>query len=143
MKIRTAKAEDKDSIRQVYFAAVGPQARLDEACWDQLIQSGGLIVAQIEGRIIGFAGIDVKATEQVKWIYLVPQHQGAGIGSKILRRLEGIGWEAGLDSLRLHSTPGAVEFYQRHGYRGVEEAEQLGHDHQGVEMVKEQQRGVV
>jgi len=51
--------------------------------------------------------------------------------------LESIGWEAGLDLLRVHSAPGAVNFYRRHGYRLVETAAQLGHDHEGVEMMKE------
>ncbi|MEP6741936.1 MAG: GNAT family N-acetyltransferase [bacterium] len=140
MDIRIAKAEDKDSIRRVYLAAVGPDSRLDEEYCDELIRSGGVIVAQTEDRIIGFGGIDVQATEQVKWIYLAPANQGAGIGSKILARLEAIGWEAGLASLRLHSAPGAVEFYRQHGYRPVEPTEQLVHDHEGVEMVKDQPR---
>ncbi|MEP6741940.1 MAG: GNAT family N-acetyltransferase [bacterium] len=140
MDIRTAKAEDKDSIRRVYLAAVGPESRLDEEYCDELIRSEGVIVAEIESHIIGFGGIDVKAREQVKWIYLVPENQGAGIGSKILERLEEIGWEAGLASLRLHSAAGAVEFYQRHRYREVEAAGQLGHDHEGVEMMKNHPR---
>jgi GNAT superfamily N-acetyltransferase len=136
-EIRIAQPEDKETIRQIYHAMVGPHADQDEARWDRLIQQGGLVVAQIEGRIIGFGGIDVLAAEQLRWLYLLPQHQGAGMGSEILLRLESIGWAAGLDSLRVHSAPGAVNFYLRHGYRLVETAAKIGHDHEGVEMMKE------
>lgn len=142
-EIRNAIPGDKESIRQIYILAVGPQGTPNEAHWDELIRAGGLLVAQTDGGIIGFGGIDVNATEQVKWLYLLPQHQGIGVGSEILQRLEGIGLEAGLNSLRLHSAPGAVEFYERHGYRALEGAGKLGHDHEGVEMVKEQLRGVM
>ncbi len=136
-EIRIAQPEDKETIQRIYRAVVGLHSDQDEARWDRLIQQGGLVVAEAEGRIIGFGGMDVRDAEQVKWLYLLPQHQGAGLGSEILRRLESIGWEAGLDSLRVHSAPGAVNFYLRHGYRLVETAAQMGHDHEGVEMMKE------
>lgn len=135
-EIRIAQPEDKEAIQRIYDAVVGPQADQDEARWDRLIQQGGLVVATDESGIVGFGGIDVHAAEQVKWLYLLPQHQRAGLGSELLRRLEGIGWEAGLDSLRVHSAPGAVNFYRRHGYRLVETEAQTEHDHEGVEMTK-------
>ncbi len=136
-EIRIAKPEDKENIQRIYHAVVGPHADHDETRWDRLIQQGGLVVATEEGRIVGFGGIDVDAVEQVKWLYLLPQHQGAGFGSGILQRLESIGWAAGLSSLRVHSAPGAASFYRRHGYTMVETAAQMGHDHEGVEMMKE------
>lgn len=137
VETRTAKAEDKESIQRIYESLVGSHASQDETIWDRLIQAGCLLVAQAEGQIIGFGGIDLNASEQVKWLYLLPQYHGTGIGSKILRRLESIGWKAGCDSLRLHSAPQAVEFYRRQGYSEVAATEHLGHDHEGVEMVKE------
>lgn len=139
LAIRVAQPEEKETIQRIYHALVGPHADQDETRWDRLIQQGGLVVATEERRIIGFGGIDVLAAEQVKWLYLLPQHQGAGVGSEILKRLEGIGWEAGLEALRVHSAPGAVKFYKGHGYRVVESAAQMGHDHEGVEMIKARQ----
>jgi GNAT superfamily N-acetyltransferase len=138
-QIRIAQPEDKEAIQRIYHAVAGPHADQDEERWDRLIQQGGLVVAQAEGRILGFGGIDVHAAEQLKWLYLLPQHQGAGFGSEILQRLESIGWEAGLDSLRVHSAPAAESFYRRHGYRRVEMAALMEHDHEGVEMMKERQ----
>ena len=135
-EIRAAQVEDKDSIQQIYISAVGAQAATNKAQWDKLIQAGGLLVAQMADRIIGFGGIDVDAREQLKWLYLLPQYQRAGVGSQLLHRLEEIGWAAGLGLLRLHSAPGAIEFYRRHGYKAVGPTEIFGHDHDGLEMVK-------
>ena len=136
LEIRSARVEDKESIQGIYVSAVGIEAGTDEAQWDRSIHSGGLLVAHVSDRIIGFGGIDVNAREQVRWLYLLPSHQGAGIGSQLLRRLEEIGWKAGLNLLRLHSAPAAIEFYRRHGYQAVEPTELIGHDHDGLEMVK-------
>ncbi|MGI9167457.1 MAG: GNAT family N-acetyltransferase [Pyrinomonadaceae bacterium] len=139
VEILSAKAEDRESIQRIYESLVGSHASQDETIWDRLIQAGCLLVAQTEVQIIGFGGIDLNATEQVKWLYLLPQYQGTGIGSQILKQLESIGWKSGCESLRLHSAPQAVEFYRRQGYKEVEATEQLGHDHEGVEMVKERE----
>jgi GNAT superfamily N-acetyltransferase len=136
-RIRRAKTEDQESIQQIYLSFVGPQANQNESSWEQLIRAGGLFVAQAESVIIGFGGIDLHAAEQLKWLYLLPGYQRAGLGSRLLQRLEKTGWEAGLSFLRLHAAPAAVEFYRKHGYRVVAEVEQIGHDHEGVEMYKE------
>jgi len=138
-EIRVAQPEDRKAIQGIYHALVGPSADQDEARWDRLIQQGGVVVATEEGRMVGFGGIDVLAVEQVRWLYLLPQYQGAGVGSEILERLERIGWGAGLESLRVHSAPGAANFYRKQGYRLVETAARMGHDHEGVEMMKDRQ----
>ncbi len=136
IKIRKAEAADKEIIRQIYESAVGGAATRNDPYWDHLILAGGILVAENEGQVIGFGGIDINAREQVKYLYVVPAEQKSGVGSNILGRLEEIGWKAGLSSLRLHSAPGAVEFYKRMGYEAVQVAEQTSHDHEGTEMIK-------
>ena len=138
-QIRTATTEDQESIQQIYISLVGLQANQNTACWEQLIRSGGLLVAQAEGVIVGFGGIDLQAAEQLKWLYVLPGYQGTGLGSRLLQHLEKIGWEARLSFLRLHAAPASVEFYRKRGYRAVEEGELIGHDHEGVEMWKERE----
>jgi GNAT superfamily N-acetyltransferase len=69
-------------------------------------------------------------------LYVLPEYQGAGIGANLLRELEQVGWTNGLAVIRLHAAPGAVEFYQRHGYSLVAEDDRVVHDHEGVEMIK-------
>ncbi len=134
--IRNARAEDIHAVSGIYDVTADVHARRTEPPWDELRQSGGLIVGELDGVIIGFGGIVLDAVEQLKWLYLLPQYQRAGWGSQILRRLEDIGWEAGLDSIRLHSVPEAVGFYRKHGYAEVDVSSRVGHDHPGVEMVK-------
>jgi GNAT superfamily N-acetyltransferase len=130
--IRIATIADEEFVQQIYQSFTGADGQ-----WDQLIEDGGVVVAESAGQIIGFGGIDVKAAEQLKWLYLLPQSQRFGVGSQILQRLEQIGWDAGLSAIRLHAAPGADEFYRKHGYAEVESNDQIGHDHDGLEMMKE------
>jgi GNAT superfamily N-acetyltransferase len=133
VRLRTAHREDKDSINRIYVATTGANRTPD---WDRLIQSDGLIVAATDDLIIGFGGIDVTAAEHLKWLYILPDYQSFGLGSRILHQLEMIGWRCGLQRLRVHAAPGAVGFYERNGYVRLDEAQQTAHDHEGVEMVK-------
>ena len=136
LAIKPAKATDWDEIEKIYTSATGHQLTLkDEECL-RLIALGGIVIAEAGNISIGFGGIDVKAREQLRWLYLLPEYQRAGFGSKILLELEEIGWRSGLQSIRLHSTPNAVQFYAKLGYHRVPVHEQFGHDHDGVEMVK-------
>lgn len=134
--IRIATFKDRNSIEQVYSASAGTGLSLTEAEWTRWIKNKGLLVAELDGYVVGFGGIDVNAKEQLKWLYLTPEFQGRGIGSKLLGELEGIGWRSGLKSIRLHSTPNSQSFYRRSGYSPVAIEALFGHDHDGIEMIK-------
>jgi GNAT superfamily N-acetyltransferase len=134
--IRIATFKDKDSIEQVYRTSTGDEFSLDDADWVSWIDNRGLLVAEFNDRVVGFGGIDVRAKEQLKWLYLTPEFQGRGIGSKLLGELEEIGWSCGLKSIRLHSTPNSQLFYRKSGYSPVATEAQFGHDHDGIEMIK-------
>ena len=134
-EIRLAHATDSTAIQRVYLETIAPLTTSMQDL-DQLIDVGGLLVAVFADQIIGFGGIDVRAKEQLKWLYVLSHHQGAGVGSALLQQLEDIGWSAGLRSFRLHAAPASVSFYRRHGFAPVAATELLGHDHDGVEMVK-------
>ena len=95
-----------------------------------------MVVAEIDAQVAGFGGIDSDAVEQLKWLYVMPEYQGAGVGGEILKQLEEIGWSRGLTAIRLHAAPGAFLFYRKHGYREVER-DDVAHDHAGITMVKE------
>jgi N-acetylglutamate synthase-like GNAT family acetyltransferase len=140
LEIRRARPEDKDSIREIYCSAAGRHASLDGARRDQLIEAGALLVAEERGRVIAFGSIEVSAEQHVRWLYVLPRRQKGGVGSELLKRLERIGWEAGLNSIRLHAAPASAGFYRRNGYEEVAGGERVGHDHDGVEMVKERRR---
>ena len=134
--IRRATLLDKPSIEGVYATIVGTSLVLDDEEWSRWFSQAGILVAEENNRIIGFGGIDVTAEEQLRWVYLLPEFQRGGVGSRILHELETMAWSSGLQSIRLHSTPGAVQFYAKRGYTRVPDHEHLGHDHDGVEMVK-------
>ena len=133
--IRLATAEDLESIQRVYSYVIGPPTG-QERNWSRLISGGSMVVAEVERQIAGFGGLDSDGVEQLKWLYVMPEYQGAGVGTAILKRLEEIGWSRGLAAIRLHAAPGAFLFYRRHGYREVER-DDVAHDHDGITMVKE------
>ena len=133
--VRLATAEDLQSIQRVYSYIIGPPTG-QERTWSQVIDCGCMVVAEVEAQIAGFGGVDSDAVEQLKWLYVMPEYQGAGVGSEMLKQLEAIGWSHGLTAISLHSAPGAFLFYRRHGYREVER-DDVSHDHEGIAMVKE------
>ena len=135
VSLRLAIAEDLDSIQRLYSYVIGPPTG-QERTWSRLISDGCLVVAEVSGQIAGFGGIDTNAVEQLKWLYVMPEFQGAGVGSELLKQLEAIGWARGLAAIRLHAAPGAFVFYRKHGYREVER-DDVAHDHEGIVMVKE------
>jgi GNAT superfamily N-acetyltransferase len=135
--LRPAVLEDKNAIEQIYKSCVSPYAELDNSTYDRLITSGGLFVAKKDGVVIGFAGLDLASTEPLKWLYVNPEQQGEGVGSKLLAFLESRAWKSGLQALRTHAAPDAVQFYLKHGYHRLDENETSSHDHAGVEMVKQ------
>src|SRR5689334_16178143 len=109
-KIRRADPEDREAIREVYASAAGRETALDEDYLDRLIQAGGLFVAEEAAGVVGFGSIEVGGPEHVRWLYVMPERQGGGVGSRLLGQLERVGWEAGLLTIRLHAAPDAVEF---------------------------------
>jgi GNAT superfamily N-acetyltransferase len=129
--LRSATSADKEIIQTLYTSVTGTSLSFKDEGWEV-----GVVIAENDGRAIGFGGLDLTAPEQLRWLYLLPEYQRGGIGSKILQELESLAWRSGLQSIRLHSTPNAVEFYSKHGYSRVPDHEQIGHDHDGVEMVK-------
>jgi GNAT superfamily N-acetyltransferase len=136
--LRRATAEDSESLQRVYAYVVGPPAG-QERTWTRLIQQQWIVVAEVDAQVVGFGGIDLEAVEQLKWLYLLPEYQGRGLGSRILSQLEEIGWTHGLGAIRLHAAPDAVEFYQKHGYQRIEARNHIVHDHDGVEMIKKRE----
>ena len=135
--IRRATLLDRSSVESVYATVVGTSLGLSDEEWRRWLAIDGIVVAEENNQVIGFGGIDVTAGEQLRWVYLLPEFQRSGIGSKILHELETVAWTSGLRSIRLHANPDAIEFYSRHGYAPIPDHEQIGHDHDGVEMVKQ------
>ena len=133
--LRLATAADLESIQRLYSYVIGPPTG-QERTWSRLISEGCIVIAEVGGQIAGFGGIDTNAVEQLKWLYVMPEYQSAGVGTELLKQLEEIGWSRGLSAIRLHAAPGAFLFYRKHGYREMER-DDVSHDHEGITMVKE------
>lgn len=134
-----ATLKDIKPIWKIYQATVGEAAKRDDEYWKRLIRQGGVYIAILEETAIGFGAIDIHATEQIRYVYVIPEYQESDLrlGSKILEALEAVARQNGICLIRLHSTPNAVRFYEKAGYRALRVEDTVGHDHPGVEMEKD------
>lgn len=137
--VRAAALKDLEAIWNIYEATLGEAAKRDEEYWEKLIRLGGMFIAELDETAVGFGGIDISATEQIRYVYVIPKYQGsdARLGSRILKALEEAARREGLRLIRVHSTPNAVRFYEKAGYSAVRAEDTIGHDHPGVEMAKD------
>ena len=133
---RVGVEEDIPAISRIYEAAVETSSRLDHSVCGRLISSRDLFVAERDSAVIGFGALDLSSAEPLKWLYVTPEQQGHGTGAQLLDILETRAWEFGLQSLRVHAAPDAVQFYLKHGYHRVDYEQTSSHDHAGVELVK-------
>jgi GNAT superfamily N-acetyltransferase len=99
-----------------------------------MIETGVMLVAEIEGRVVGMVGLFVEpftfnvavtvATEIVWWVD--PDAQGAGVGRELLAAIEPACKERGADVVRMmclaSSPPQAAALYERMGYAPSEHA---------------------
>jgi putative acetyltransferase len=77
--------------------------------------AGSAMVAEEEGKVVGFAVLDL-GTGEVDAAFVDPAHQGRGIALDLLRRLEVLAQERGLPRLFLSASLNAVPFYERAGF---------------------------
>ena len=82
------------------------------------------VVAYADGTAVGCGGLRERdATEaEVKRMFVLPGHRGAGVSVGILRHLERFGTERGYARLVLETgteQPDAVRFYEREGYERI------------------------
>ncbi|MCL9812848.1 GNAT family N-acetyltransferase [Natranaeroarchaeum aerophilus] len=77
-----------------------------------------LVVAERDGKIAGYGHVITNA-EEIRAVYVDPDHARCGVGSTILAHLEGYALGQGLDRVELWSSLNAVPFYERQGYRTI------------------------
>ncbi len=73
------------------------------------------LVAEFGGRIVGIAALVAKKAE-LRACYVAPELNQNGIGSALVRGLEGAALEQGLGFLELDSSLTATRFYKAQGY---------------------------
>ena len=87
-----------------------------------------LVVAERDGVLVGCGRVRVLANHPmfrfgadprhayVELMYVAPAERGSGLGARILEELERIAAGRGVLDLKLHHSPKALAFYERHGY---------------------------
>jgi GNAT superfamily N-acetyltransferase len=73
-----------------------------------------LAVCTLDATVAGVGGVDLN---EIKLLYVDPEHQGQGIGGLLLRHLEAWITPALFGDIFVYATAGAVAFYQSYGYQ--------------------------
>lgn len=85
-----------------------------------LVQAGGAVVAEEEGRIVGYAVLNLDSGE-INAAFVEPGHQRRGIALQLLQQLESMAQARGLPRLFLSASLNAVPFYERAGFLALRE----------------------
>ncbi len=78
--------------------------------------SGFVIVARIDGRMVGTATL---ALDTVARVFVLPEIQGQGFGKILMDRIESQARSSGLTRLVLDASLPALRFYEARGYRKI------------------------
>jgi putative acetyltransferase len=134
--IRAARTEDAPAIRDAHVAAIrgvagGAYSPEQSTAWSagkaaenyvRAMEREGetIIVAEAPtatgAPVVGFASL---AGDEVRAVYVHPDHAGRGLGGRLLGAAEQIARERGSAKLRLTASLNAVPFYRAHGYEEV------------------------
>jgi len=87
-----------------------------------LFERMAFYVYRSAGKIVGVAALhpEIEKTGRIRWVYILPEFQRKGIGTALMRHVEGEAEKKGLRKLRLLTTGAAIwaiEFYHKLGYR--------------------------
>jgi putative acetyltransferase len=77
-----------------------------------------IFVAEIDGRIIGFASLE---GDEITSVYVGPEGVGHGAGRALVEAAESHARDAGIEKIRLRSTLTSIGFYLHMGYRRDED----------------------
>lgn len=129
LSIRLASACDVPAMARVHIAAVRTMCRKhyrsDEltrwirqgpGLYSGLVRSSTVVVAELDGVVVGFAAASL-ASGYVRAVYVAPGHAGAGVGRRLLARIERTARVFGVRRLVVDASLNAAEFYERSGYR--------------------------
>lgn len=85
-----------------------------------LLRAGGGVVMEEQGQAVGYAVLDADSGE-VDAVFVEPSWHGQGIGQDLLRAVEALARDNGLDKLFLSASLNALPFYERAGFRALRE----------------------
>ncbi|MBV8857188.1 MAG: GNAT family N-acetyltransferase [Acidobacteria bacterium] len=153
LNIRRARQEDKEAIWRVHRRAVRetcashypPEVieiwagRLRPEKYAEAIDRNDFFVAEEDGTVVGYGELG-REVGAIQGLYVRPDVKGQGVGRRLLSTLEERARAYGLRSLSLVSSLNAVPFYERAGFKAVEELTETigpGVERGSVRMFKE------
>lgn len=105
--------------QQEHLENVIPEMNLDFSEKDRYIY----YVAEENGELIGVAGFQ-KESGTVAGIFVDPDRQSSGIGSKLMKEIEEKARKENLEEMETLASLEAVNFYKKNGYEIIEERDQ-------------------
>ena len=123
--IRQFRAEDAQACCELIHACVQldpqmPAALQERICRaetpEAILHRAGsfyVVVYDSDEGILGVAGFDMN---EVRLLYVTPNHQGRGIGGQLLAHLESMVPSTPFAEIFVYSTFAAVDFYRSHGF---------------------------
>lgn len=92
------------------------------------------LLAELDGSLVGL-GCLVVQTAELRACYVAPEAARKGVGTALVREIERIAREQGLDHLHLDASINAEPFYSALGYEVVERGEHVWPSGQRMEAV--------
>ncbi|MGH8370030.1 MAG: GNAT family N-acetyltransferase [Gammaproteobacteria bacterium] len=129
--IRAATPTDIPAINQVHMASIrglcasaySPDtieawaSNPDMGRYQRMMAPGARCLVAVAADVIcGFGSLELEKSRLAS-LFVHPDHAGSGVGGALLKRLEALALESGIDSLRLEASLNARGFYEVHGYK--------------------------
>lgn len=117
--VREAAAEDRHAIELICDRVWG-ETELD--CFGTTFDviQGTNLIAEADGKLVGLISLALHRGEQaIVMLSVYPEHQGAGVGSALVRRALALTSDSGLPCLKVAVTNDDIPllyFYQRFGF---------------------------
>jgi len=116
----------RDSVRRTahrdytpeQLAAWAPDV-MDESAWAERRASRPTWVADVEGKLIGFS--DLEADGHLDMLYVAADYQGRGVASALLDAVLSAARAQGLTRVFTEASLTAKPFFERHGFRLLQE----------------------
>lgn len=133
MKIRKYTEADCDEITDLFFNTVHSvnksdystqqlnawaTGNIDQAKWNNSFLKHYTLVAEIDGKIVGFGDLDSTYLDR---LYVHKDYQRQGIASAILDCLEQYARQAGKSEMTTHASITAKPFFEKRGYHTIKE----------------------
>ncbi|MCF7804659.1 MAG: GNAT family N-acetyltransferase [Candidatus Marinimicrobia bacterium] len=141
MKIQKMAPEDWPDVERIYLQGIktGNATFEQESSgweeWDKTHREDCRLVAKIDGDIVGWAALSdisdrcVYAGVSEVSIYVDPNYQGKGIGSRLMEKLITESESAGIWTLQAGIFPenrASIRLHKKHGFREFGTREKLG-----------------